>query len=133
MTRDQRVEDTTPGSGQDELDSSDVVVGVLGVDSPEGDGWGNDGNEEEAGYGDGLGVEVGHFLDPPGTDGALEISDDSASECLGRDWSIVATGLRRVTFNDRFISQGASRASSGLPVAESWHDEGSKIEIKFRC
>jgi len=124
LTRDQRVEDAAPGSGEKELDSSDVVVGGLGVDGTEGDGRRDDGDEQEEGDGNGLGIEVGHFLAPPGTDCTLEVGDDSTSECFGCDFLFVATATSRVAVLDGcFIAKGASSASTGLPVAESWHDE----------
>ena len=131
LTRDDGVEHTAPGSGHKELDSSDVVVGGLGVDGAEGDGGSDDGNEQEEGNGDGLGVEVSHFLDPVGTDGGLDIVDDSASPSLLHSIVVVSMAASfRVAVDDCLIANDAASAGKGLPVAESWHD-GSKIEIKL--
>ena len=128
MSRNKGVENTAPCGGQKKFDGSNVVVGGLGVDGAKGDGRRNDSNEKEEGNGNGLGVEVCHFLDPPGTNGTLKVGDDSSSKCLFGNLS-VAAGLGRVTLDGSFIAaKSAARSSSGLPVAESRHVEESKLE-----
>ena len=75
----------------------------------------NNSNKKEKRHSDGLGVEVGHFLDPVGSNGALEVSDDSSTKRLGS--RIIVVDLSGSTIPSRVLS------CKWLSEAESWHDE----------
>jgi hypothetical protein len=94
----QTVKGATPSGGQKKFNSTNVVVGALGVDGSEGNGRCNDRNEHKERDGNSFGVEIGHFLAPMGTDGRLDIVHDPTTKSLRRRWSMVVVFFRRFLF-----------------------------------
>lgn len=64
------------------FNGSHVVVGRPSVHGTKGNGRRDHSNVDEEAHGDGLLVEVSHFLDPIGTDSPLKVANDALTPPL---------------------------------------------------
>ena len=79
LSSEDSVETTAPCGGGEHLNSSDVVVGGLGIDTSKGNSRSDGGKEDEDGDSNCCLVKVGEFLAPPSSNGSLPFSDDRSS------------------------------------------------------